>query len=238
MKLGTRADQTYPISILEAITTTDVVLLTTPRGYPEYSLPWVIAGELQLLVLNNKQVVPVVIAGDNVKPPRGYLSAGTDSDILDCDEKLGAVPVVVLYDFPIHSRNRVQFLVGEVKRYPRAKFIIVNRDTTKVVEEMEFLTALGAKHFEICDISFSEISSFFQRSFNITEQEAGVVSLRLHQMCRKFKIVPHPTYFAGVASENLNALLLANRRSELLQLAVSGFLTFSVSGDDNKVAPR
>ena len=61
--------------------------------------------------------------------------------------------------------------------------------------------------------------------------EAEVVALRLRDTFNRFNLDAHPTYFAGIPRETLAALLQANRRTELIQLAVDGFLTFLVADD-------
>jgi hypothetical protein len=80
-------------------------------------------------------------------------------------------------------------------------------------------------------VSFLEISHFVQKNFGMTGSEAEVVALRLGETFRHFDLSAHPSYFAGIPREILAALLQANRRAELIQLAVDGFLTFVVAGD-------
>jgi hypothetical protein len=65
----------------------------------------------------------------------------------------------------------------------------------------------------------------------MTGSEAEVIALRLRDTFNRFNLSAHPTYFAGIPREGLSALLQANRRAELIQLAVDGFLTFVVAGD-------
>src|SRR5689334_7861321 len=97
--------------------------------------------------------------------------------------------------------------------------------------ESEFVTQLAADVFEICDISFLEISYFIQKNFSMTGTEAQVIALRLRDIFNEFSLAAHPTYFAGIPRETLSALLQANRRAELIQLAVDGFLTIVVAED-------
>jgi hypothetical protein len=65
----------------------------------------------------------------------------------------------------------------------------------------------------------------------MTGSEAEVIALRLRDTFSQFSLSAHPTYFAGIPRETLSALLQANRRAELIQLAVDGFLTFVVADD-------
>jgi len=65
--------------------------------------------------------------------------------------------------------------------------------------------------------------------------EAEVVALKLHNLFKEFSLPSHPSFFAGIPSEVLSALLLANRRSELIQLAVDGFLSYIVAEDTDPI---
>jgi hypothetical protein len=88
----------------------------------------------------------------------------------------------------------------------------------------------------ICrNISFVEIAHFIQKNFSMSGTEAEVIALRLRNTFDEFSLSAHPTYFAGIPRETLSALLQANRRAELIQLAVDGFLTFIVADDSSDV---
>lgn len=65
--------------------------------------------------------------------------------------------------------------------------------------------------------------------------EADIVAYQLKNMFEKFSLPAHPSFFAGIPSEALAALLMANRRSELIQLAIDGFLSFVVASDKDSV---
>lgn len=95
---------------------------------------------------------------------------------------------------------------------------------------------LQLRVYSVCDISFLEISNFVQHAFSMNSIESEVVAKRLWDTFLSFDMAAHPTYFAGIPKETLTALLQANRRAELLQLAVDGFLTILVADDPAKVS--
>jgi nucleoside phosphorylase len=224
-----------PQSILEAITKHRVVLIAVSKTYPENSLPWIIASELALIEVNGRQAVPVVISGKDIKPPSGTLARQSDLNLRALDLRSDARPIFIVDGFAVESRSRLDYLKGQLDLYPEAHFVIVNRNEGTPVDTTAFVIGTGAERYELCDISFVELSSFFKRTFQLQDQEAGVIALRFQEMFKKFNLNAHPSYFAGLSSEVLSALLRANRRAELLQLAVGGFLSFVVAGDEDSV---
>ena len=63
-----------------------------------------------------------------------------------------------------------------------------------------------------------------------------VVAVRLRKTFHKYALSAHPSYFAGIPKSTLNALLQVNRRAELIELAVAGYLSFVVSEDLEPIA--
>ena len=126
----------------------------------------------------------------------------------------------------------MNFLESEVKKHYYAKFLFVTRSDPNIVAQSEFCVSISADIFELSPISFAAITHFIQKYFSMNNNEAEVIALRLKRMFEQFDLTAHPTYFAGIMKDTLAALLQANRRAELVQLAVDGFLTFVVA--DNK----
>jgi hypothetical protein len=79
------------------------------------------------------------------------------------------------------------------------------------------------------------MSHFVQKNFDMKSSEAEVVALRLRETFRKFDLDAHPSYFAGIPRSTLTALIQANRRAELMELAVAGFMIFVVADDKASV---
>ncbi|KAB0566117.1 hypothetical protein [Brucella pituitosa] len=224
-----------PVNILEAVTKHPVLFLTTPKSYPDNSLPWIIAAELSLIEIEKKQVVPIVIDGGQIKPPTGSLAKQASADINALISDQNSTLTFVIYNFDAGSRTRAEFLRSQMEQYPTAHFIILNKQGANLTDSTPLLIGAAAEKFELCPISFSELSAFFKRAFNLEDQQAGVLTLRLQDMFKKFDLNAHPSYFAALGNDVLTSLLKANRRSELLQLAVGGFLSFVVAGDKDDV---
>lgn len=224
-----------PQSILEAITKHRVALIGVSKTHPDSTLPWIIASELCLIEVNGKQAVPIVIDGERIKPPRGDFARQTEFNLEALEERQDARPVFILQNFPVESRTRVEYLKSQLDKHPEAHFVVISKDEGTPADTTTFVLQTGAERFELCEISFVELSSFFKRSFQLPDQEAGVIALRLQDMFAKFELNAHPSYFAGLNVEILSSLLRANRRAELLQLAVGGFLSFVVAGDEDQI---
>jgi len=218
------------VSVLEAIVKDRVSLIQAPRTYPDNSLPWLVAAEVALIQINGLPTLPIVIKGDSIKPHNGLSRC--------CPPELGAVlddssitPVVIIEEVPLSARSRADFIADEIKRYPHARFVFVNKTEGDPTASSDIIIKSGAVRYAVSGISFYEMSSFIKRNFNMPDQEAGVIALRLQDTFERFNLNAHPSYFAGVGGEALMSLLHANRRAELVQLAVLGFLSFAVVSD-------
>ena len=224
-----------PVEVRQALEGKHVVLLSLSRTYPDYSLPWVVATDLLTAEIGGKQAVPIVVNGERIRPPEGGLSSASEFQFDVPEDVEGTQIVYVINEIPLESRTRIRFLENEIKTRPNAKFVIITRNETNLVAESEFSGAVGASFYQLTGVSFFEIAHFVQKNFEITATEAEVIALRLRDTFRHFDLSAHPTYFAGISKEILTSLLQANRRAELIQLAVDGFLTFVVAGDKAKV---
>ena len=111
----------------------------------------------------------------------------------------------------------------------------MTRDDKSFLQEIDLRRSIAAEDFDVCNVSFAEMAAFLENSFAMPGAEAEVVALKLRTLFNEFSLPAHPSFFAGIPSEMLSALLLANRRSELIQLAVDGFLSFIVAEDKDPV---
>jgi hypothetical protein len=186
--------------------------------------------------LGGKQMVPIVINGELIRSTRQDFNWASPVPFADVRNLPGNQLVFIVENIPLSSKHRVNFILHQVNAHSDAKFVFITRGNVNLVVESDFTTRAVADAFNICEISFLEISHFIQKKFSMTGSEAGVVALRLQDTFSRFDLEAHPTYFAGIPREILAALLQANRRSELIQLAVDGYLTFLVADDKEDVA--
>lgn len=225
-----------PVEVRQAIERNDRVLITLPRTYPDQSLAWVISDDLLTAEIDGKQVVPIVIDGDAIRGKQATFDGVVSTDLAKVVDREGAQVVFIVENLPFSSKHRLDTILKQVEQHSAAKFIFVARGDADIITESDFTSRSGALTFDSCSISFLEIAHFIQKNFEMTGSEAEVVALRLRDTFNRFDLDAHPTYFAGIPKQMLAALLQANRRSELIQLAVDGFLTFLVAGDRADVA--
>ncbi|KXV76553.1 5'-methylthioadenosine/S-adenosylhomocysteine nucleosidase family protein [Acetobacter cerevisiae] len=234
---GLDASETQaPFDLRSAVEMHDRIIVNLPRTYPDQSLAWVMADDLSRADLSSQQAVPFVVNGDAIRSKHTTLAQLCGPCLEMMVATPGVLPVIIIENIPFSSKHRRETLVEQVALYPEAKFIFLTRGDTDLIAETAFSSKTAAVLYETCAISFMEIAFFIQKNFEMNGNEAEVVALRLRDTFKRFDLDAHPTYFAGIPRETLAALLQANRRSELIQLAVDGFLTFVVAGDRDDVA--
>jgi nucleoside phosphorylase len=230
------AEPVNPSDIRQALTRHDRILINLPRTYPDQSLGWVVAHDLLTAEFDGRQAVPIVIDAEGMRSKRSTFEGVAAVDYEPLLSHPGAKIVFIIENIPFSSGHRLDAVVKQIEQHPDAKYVFLARGEADLISETEFVSKSGSSSQDLCSISFTEISYFVQKNFEMTGSEAEVVALRLRDTFNRFDLDAHPTYFAGIPKETLAALLQANRRSELIQIAVDGFLTFIVAGDKADVA--
>lgn len=100
----------------------------------------------------------------------------------------------------------------------------------------DFSNKVAASTARLCDVSFKEIATFIRKNFEMEPSASEVVAVRLTETFQRYALRAHPSYFAGIPRNTLVALLQANRRAELIEIAVMGYLSFVVAGDTQAIA--
>lgn len=228
-------DWSDPIEIREAIREARAIVLTVPKDYPDHSLSWIVANELLAAQRNDKQVLSVVIESKLLRRPKPGFNEQLPSFVRDLRDSPEVQLLFVIDEFRFDSRTRTAFLLEQINLFPNACFIVVTRDKANVLVESEFAASAGAKIAHIDSISFVEISHFIQKNFAMPAPASEVAATRLRETFSRYELAAHPSYFAGIPRDTLAALLDANRRGELIQLAVAGYLSFVVANDEASV---
>ena len=210
-------------------------LISVPRNFPDRSLPWIFAHELLDAEFEGKQVVPIVVDGSRLSPPRNGISRISPIDLNLLQNREGVHFVFLIEGVSFESTTKLRFLKQEIGIWDNCHFVLLSTHSPNILRENEFVLESSLAIYGLCDISFMEISNFIQRSFEMSGTQSEVVAKRLWDTFKSFDLSAHPTYFAGIPRETLMALLHANKRAELIQLAVDGFLTFVVADDKAKV---
>lgn len=226
-----------PEEISKIIEIERTLAIGIPKSYPDPSLPWVIARDLLSVKIGNAQLVPFVIDFGSIRPPRGDFRSGSSGQLVDvCKRTLGAKPVFIIDSVHLGSPTRRNHLAKLVREEFEAKFILIFRNEVRALRESEFIAEVGASVYRLREVPFSEIALFLQVNFGMTDTQADAIALKLKNTFVQFQLDAHPAYFAGISKEILWKILEANRRTELIGLAVSGFLSFVVADDQSDVS--
>ncbi|MDG5751954.1 hypothetical protein P8R33_12620 [Qipengyuania sp. XHP0211] len=223
--------QQEAIDVREVLKTRERTLINIPRSYPDKSLPWVVAADLLTCEIDGLQAVPIVIDGDAIRGKQDTFASAAAVDLDKLKQTDGVKMVFVVENMPFSSKHRIDTILEQCDMYPDARFLFVSRGDDALIGETSFMNRSAAAPYDAGKVSFLEIALFLEKNFQMGCQESEVIANRLYKTFDNFRLDAHPTYFAGIPKETLTALLNANRRSELIQLAVVGFLTFLVAGD-------
>lgn len=221
----------HPVELHTALRSEDVVIISIPKNYPDRSLPWVFAADLLTSEINGKQVVPLVVAGERVAPPGSGLEEVANYGVSVSAFVNEASVVYIIDEIPMGSSTKMRFLEEQIKAKSGVKFVILTKRDWRVIDASSFCSAIGGSNYSLTDISFCEMAHFVEKNFDVGAIESEAIALRLQDTFRRFDLSAHPTYFSGINRDLLTSLMLANRRAELIQLSVAGFLTLAVSAD-------
>ncbi|HCW67162.1 hypothetical protein [Thalassospira lucentensis] len=223
------------VEIRDALVDNSKLLISVPRTYPDDSLAWVIADDLISADIGNSAVIPIVVDGRSIRPPRLGLFQVSCVESTSFEAIDESQIVFIVQDFEMNSKSRINFLSQQMEKYPEAKYIFLTKQGASTLQEGDFSSSHGIEIFELCKISFFEMAHFIQRKFEMGGQESEVIAKRLFDTFQRFNLSAHPTYLAGIPKETLFTILQANRRGELIQMAVDGFLSFLVADDKQDV---
>jgi nucleoside phosphorylase len=229
-------NESHPVEVREALRDARIITLHVPPEYPDLSVSWIIASDLLSAQIEEKQLIPCVVEAHNLHKPRFGIAELIDPQITRLRGSEGLLNVFIINDFNFGSKTRIDFLREQIQEWPDAKFVVVTHSQKSIVLESEFTNKLASSTARVCDVSFKEIAYFVQKNFEMTASASEVVAARLHDTFHEYALPAHPSYFAGIPRNMLTALLQANRRAELIELAVAGYLSFVVAEDVEPIA--
>lgn len=228
-------DERKPISVGAALTRDNRFFLKIPKSYPNQTLAWSIGQSLIKTQILGKTVLPLVIDGSEITPPsKGFMHAFTFNFLEDTVIR-DFHPVLIINEPHVWSKGKISYLISQLEDFDNVSAIIISRADSPV-EEIDRLKSSGKMvEYETSPVPFSEIALYLEGAFEMEPAEADAVANRLDSTFSKFRMHAHPAYFVGLHEETLSAFIDANQRSELIQLAVSGILTFAVLFDRSEI---
>lgn len=219
-----------PQNLIDILKSQDRIFLHLPRTFPTQSLGWALAYSLIRQQLPDPILLPIHVEGSAVRPPKAGLAHAVPGDIRG--EAFGPeyTQVFVIEGVDFSSKTRIAFLTEEIQKCG-GKVLVISRDEESVAKVDAFIGENSFEEFVVSTISFSETEFFLEKTFEMPSHEAEIVAMRLDDTFRRFRLDAHPTYFAGLSEDTLAALINANKRAELIQLAVDGLLSLIVAAD-------
>ncbi len=212
----------------------DRLIIALEHTYPDQALPWVLA-DIVLRTNGTRLYVPFVVDGEQVSPNRFSLKSIEGVEHLLKLEGSKAIPVVIIDDPNLQSMTRVGALIDEANRYPSVKVVVIAKKHGAPILVESFSKQFGAEIFAVADFSLGSLSNFVSSNFDIELSQAAVLATKINRAFEQFNMHAHPSYFAGISAEVLAGIIAANRRGELVQLAVDGALMILVATDDGEV---
>ena len=223
-----------PCELTYAVEQFERVIISLEPTYPDKALPWVIANAV-LRTNGSRLFIPIVVDGDQVSPNRFQIPKLARMQQVLALKKNGAVPVIIVDDPDLQSKTRVGALVEEANNASPMRFIVVAKKYNATIVTMDFAERFNAERFEVANFSLGAISDFVATNFGFDLPQSAVLATKINETFEQFNMHAHPSYFAGISPEILTALIGANRRGELIQLAVEGALMILVASDEADV---
>jgi nucleoside phosphorylase len=224
-----------PKPIFEALRDHRNIFIRIPKSYPNQTIAWSIGQALLRSEIDGKQILPLVASGDELTPPSKGIEHATGVNPSGTAMLQHFTPVLIVNEPQFYSQPKMNFLISEIQKYPSFPVIIISRSESPTDQIDRLKDDLGLIDHSTAPVPFHEIASYLETAFEMNPAEADSVASRLDETFSKFRLHTHPAYFAGLQEATLDALIQANQRAELIQLAVDGLLSFVVAFDESPV---
>jgi len=224
-----------PQSIYDALVESRGIYIKIPKSYPNQTLAWSIGQSLLRGEIDGKQILPLVVSGDEITPPSKGIEHATGINPSDPLIIRDFTPVIIVSEPRFHSEPRMKELTEELKRFEFCPSIVISRAETPTEKIDQIKTDLALVDHTTAPVPFYEIASYLETAFEMAPAQADSVATRLDDTFSKFRLHTHPAYFVGLQEATIDALIEANHRAELIQLAVDGLLSFVVAFDESSV---
>jgi nucleoside phosphorylase len=213
----------------EILSNSPVTLIELPINYPEKSLPWIYADYYIKGFAGGRIVLPILVDCSTLSPPSRGLSRSLDERLKKITTNLSYV--YIIYNVTHLSKTRSDFVVREILSVVGGNVLIVG-NLLELAQLREATRASSTVAYaKLMEISFLSITKFLANNFGIQNLEAETVAFKLREVFKKYEISTHPSYFAAISHDAIAALIGAHRRTELLNIAVQGYLAVSVLRD-------
>ena len=91
-----------------------IFILDSIKVYPDKSVPWVIADHLIRSEIDGVQLLPVVISGEDVKPPQYTIELAAPSVFSNANGDNEKQIVVIFDGIPVSKKTRAKYIIEQV----------------------------------------------------------------------------------------------------------------------------
>ncbi|GBD57987.1 phosphorylase family protein [Gluconobacter wancherniae] len=220
-----------PEGVLEALKENRNIFVRIPRTFSGINLGIYLSYYLIRNQIGDKQILPILIDGKDVSPPRKSFNKLSPNYLKDDNINYELFEKVYIIEEPdFSSRTKNEFLKNQI--IESTNFVVIlSKIEDKAGTLDSFLSDTNTIEYTTKRISFSETAIFLEKTFDMTPSKAESVAIRLENTFRKFRIEVDPSYFTLIQEDTLIALINANKRAELIQFAVQGLLSLIVAYD-------
>jgi nucleoside phosphorylase len=180
-----------PMEIRDALRERRVITLSIPKEYPDQSLSWIIASDLLTAEIGGKVAIPSVIEAKSMQRPRTGVAELACSSVLALENDPSVQLIFVIDEAQFSKRTRIEFLQEQIEKHKSALFVIVTRSDDNIIIESSFNSAVQAARGRLCEVSFSEITLFIQKNYEMNSQTSEVLAARLWELFHRFQMPTH-----------------------------------------------
>lgn len=202
-------DNLQPRDILDALRGQRRLYIRIPKSFPNQTLAWSIGQALLRGDIDGKQILPLVVAGDEIIPPAKGISHATG---IDCSASIirdNFEPVVIISEPAFHSSARLDFLIEQLKAHT-GSIVVISRAESPPAAIDRMKADLALVDHATAPVPFKEIANYLEVAFDMRPDQADSVAMRLDDTFSKFRLHTHPAYFVGLQEATIEALIQAN----------------------------
>lgn len=227
------ADKAEVLEIDEALELSSRVCVKVPRYYPDTSLPFLFANRLNRALIGGKPTYAVNVKWESFGPPSNTLDAFLNELGLGDLSKDDCCIVFVFSEFRTGSSSKTDFLDKCLSENPNYSAIIFPHGDATPDEINTFEETFEFSDASIVSISFREFVSFVMKQYGLPAGQAEVSARRLFNTFDRHRLQLMPAHLVSIDKDVLSLMVSANRRSELIELIVTGMLMTVVAADSS-----
>jgi nucleoside phosphorylase len=186
--------QRMPRDLFDAIKHERRIYLKIPKSFPNQTLAWSIAQKLLLHEIDGRQILPLVLSGEELIPPQKGIKHATSVDPKSAVIRENFCPVIIISEPQFHLESKIDFFISQVNEFSEFPVIVVSRAEDRIEEIERVKGELSLVDHSTAPVPFHEIANYLESAFEMKPEEADSVATRLDDTFSKFRLHTHPAY--------------------------------------------